>query len=366
MEFLEEKLLSDRLLLPINSGFYKQIETFYNIMLKRFDDIPKQYHPKLVVCQSANKHISISKIRGDDTFYLIFDLQFIDSVFHLSLLNNDTCTLDDLHSFVYRTIAENYLCQGMLNHSKDYINKYLQTPSSNNYHNTNVKAQANHFIIYEAFIILHELSHWFSFRISNEEKEKIDRHRKACLDIFTRYLKSVEKKGDDNVNLFIQKQVDYITQNDKIVEESYCDMLATNVVMDMWGENSLFDTADNVLLALRYVQFIQNIGFFTSIVDFGQEEDVSFFDMNIRCIIQNAYLNNYIRKNYPSELNVYYSIYMKASDDYGNRIENPLIHMMGDLQNNSDRLNNEKEIEFFEEGYNELFEKIKSILYGID
>ena len=175
-----------------------------------------------------NDNINTNLLHWREKWYVVYDRHFSQLLKDLNRIFFFEENEIDAYKIIAQIYAEELFLKGKFVKSGQFIDSFFKKDKKKYCMNPEFEEILK---IQEAFIISHELAHWFYFRIQEKEKvsRALDMHYEKCRGYFDEVEreKTVQAADDKIIKLVFH----YFKVNPGIQEESYCDISAITFLL---------------------------------------------------------------------------------------------------------------------------------------
>lgn len=350
------KMIKGKVNMSLSEEEMKCLLSYYNSLEK----------PEIVLCNSFDKHSNLLHWR--EKWYVVYDRHFSQLLKDLNRIFFFEENEIDAYKIIAQIYAEELFLKGKFVKSGQSINSFFKKDKKKYCMNPEFEEVLK---IQEAFIISHELAHWFYFRIQEKEKvsRALDMHYEKCRGYFDEVEreKTVQAADDKIIKLVFH----YFKVNPGIQEESYCDISAITFLLAHFKVLSNLNSIEAASAAFLALYAMQLTGFIKYSVNayytdhLEKEIDTEVMDLEImlRVIIFLKYLEEYFdrfEKEQADEYKRNQTVWMYKSHN----LFKDKLNYVGDLLFSSDDTESNKEYDIFSREWEDEYRKIEKILSG--
>ena len=345
----------------------------YENLLKSFTlDGLRLLPPELVVYSSYNKEIVtkylLSKPDNTASAYLLFDTHLLDLLGEFTEAFLASRHAESLtQKLTYQLLAEEMYISGKLHESLHFAYQYRASKSMVQFTEERNTAMARHLLVQEAFVLCHELTHWYLFRCDKAER---DRYMKFKRDLWVQYLNDLISgrvhKGDAKGIALLSEMKEHIQTCDAIVEEISCDTFAAMYLVEYFSEINGYTKVDIAVSSFLCVQNLQMLSFLehglgTSKEGKPQTEWLAF-NMTLRMILYKHHISVYFA-NYAKEIVKQFNDEItQCKETYDERVFSPFIGITNKAQNEIRQLRLLPHVSFLDDDYAAMDTLIRGLL----
>lgn len=315
--------------------------------------------PEIILCNSFDKHSNLLNWR--EKWYVVYDKHFTQLLSNLNRIFFLEENEIDAYKVIAQIYAEELFLKGKFVKSGQFINSFFKSDKKEYCMNSKFEEILK---IQEAFIISHELAHWFYFRIQEKEKVSriLDMHYEKCREYFNEVAR--EKTGetvqeaDDKI---IKLVFDYFKANPRIQEESYCDISAISSLLAHFKVLSNLNSIE-IAYAMQLIGFIKySVNAYSNNLDKKINTEVMDLEIMLRVIIFLKYLEKYFdrfEKEQADEYKQNQTVWIYKSSHW---LYDKLKYV-GNLLFSCDETESNKEYDIFSKEWEHEYRKIEKIL----
>lgn len=262
---------------------------------------------------------------SDGQCYLVFDHYLLE---YMHLLNQFAVAKEpslQVGSLFNKILSEECFTQHKINAAVRFAARYLENISEvirEYMEPKNEGVLPDYLFVQQAFLIAHELFHFYVHRNPHYDEEGI-RSKKGFLDRIYKYVLA----GNPDTAEFIRKAI----MEDRMAEECLCDSTAVIQAIDAGVKTGKLDAADSgvaAALALMNQYTISTIQ--DTVKHFGDmtyERLQNLF--NFRIVHLKAFTNLYLREYYTDEVvSLYRTKVEEIHKQWFERVNTPIMHML--------------------------------------
>lgn len=328
--------------------------------------------PELVIYSSYKKEIVtrhlVNKLNPIDQPFLMFDTHLLDVLgeFTECFLSIHQPELQ-VQKLFYRLLAEDMYVHGRLHEALHYSYMCRTAKGQVVFSEERTKSMARHLLVQEAFVLCHELSHWFLFRSNAAERSRQLEYKRA---LWTKYFDDLMKnrihKGDAKGVALLKEMQQYIQTDDGIVEEVACDTFAAIYMTEYFNGMNGYSKSDIAVSAFLCIQNLQMLSFLERDVGTAKKKvptaEWLTFNMTLRMILYKHHLSVYF-DNYDKEIvRVFNDDIVNAKELYDERVFSPFIDAMNQVQGELMRLGQLPRITILDDMYDTMNQLVRTLL----
>ena len=351
----------------------ESIFPLYNNLIESFAQNEVRLNPpELIVYSSYNKEVLTKHMSSDNgeisASYLLFDTHLLEilgefteaflSVHYADLLS---------HKLVFKLFAEDMYVSDKLHEALHFAYQYRASKSVVALSQERLTVMARHLLIQEAFVLSHEICHWYFFRCNEVERNK---HLEYKRDLWIQYLDILlEKrrhKGDVKGITMLSEMKQYVKVNDDIVEEVTCDTFAAIYLTEYYSGVEDYSKVDIAVSSFLCIQNMQLLSFIAHDLVNGTKKistsDHLMFKITLRMILFKHHIQVYF-DNYEKEIVQQFNEEInRCKEIYNERVLSPFIVGIDQAKIESAQLSLLSRVTFLDDDYCVIGKLIRDLL----
>jgi len=348
------------------------LQPLYNELLKKFVIEKMSIEPpELLIYSSFNKTTETKFIENEETGQqapvLLFDTHLLDVFGEFAEAYLAGQNADDLvERLTYKLFAEKFYTQSKIHEAIHFSYCFRASRGMVTFSKERNTDIARNLLVQEAFILAHELSHWYLFRCDEEEKNiQLTFKRKLWLDCFEKLIENRRVRAGGEGLDTMEKMRDYIITDDDIIEECACDTFAAIFLiefMELINGFSKIDIATSSFVCIQNLQLISYLEHNSSkVMNENTTLDKLSFEMTLRMIIYKYHIHDYLYTYSRGDEVIYDKGIIKCKEQYDTKVLSPFIKTMNKVNRDLMRIRLIEPISFLDESweaYNQLLKRL--------